>query len=126
MRPIPPARNDNGGSLPLFIPDPYTHQYDTLGAFQEPWRFSMSLAFEYDVSPKITTHLTFTNLVDTCGQRGYAWDNPNVCVYSSLPSGVLAPEGNFYPNSQSAVAPPQTCGTHTRSGSTTTTRVSSA
>jgi len=28
-----------------------------------------------------------TGLVDTCFQRGYAWDDPHVCVYSQLPSG---------------------------------------
>ena len=60
----------------------------------------MGLALEYDISPQVTAHVTLTNIVDICGQRGYAWDNPNVCVYGSLPSGIMAPKGNFYPNSQ--------------------------
>ncbi len=103
----PASCTDNGG-LSLFIPDPYNNnQYDTRGQFKEPWRVSDSLGFSYTVSPKATAHLTFTNLIDHCGQRGYAWDNPNVCTYGALPSGVLASAGNFYPNSFSATAPPQ-------------------
>ncbi|MGR4065120.1 MAG: carboxypeptidase regulatory-like domain-containing protein [Vulcanimicrobiaceae bacterium] len=102
-----PASCTDNGNLPLFIPDPYTHKFDNLGDFQEPWRFSMSLALEYDLSSKVIAHLTLTNLVDSCGQRGYAWDNPSVCVYGALPSGIMAPKGNFYPNSQEAVAPAQ-------------------
>ncbi|HLI97240.1 MAG TPA: TonB-dependent receptor [Candidatus Baltobacteraceae bacterium] len=91
----------------IFIPDKYTGKFDTLGAFQEPWRVSVSLGFSYDVSPRITAKLDLVNLLDYCGQRGYAWDNSNVCVYGSLPSGILAPAGNFYPNSNLATPPPQ-------------------
>ncbi len=36
----------------------------------------MGVAFSYDVSPRVTARLNFTNLLDICGQRGYAWDNP--------------------------------------------------
>jgi len=38
-----------------------------------------------------------TGLVDTCFQRGYAWDDKRICVYSQLPSGGagLGPSGNF-------------------------------
>jgi hypothetical protein len=102
-----PANCDDFGGLPLFIPDPYTGQYDNLGAFKEPWRLTVGIGFTYDVSPRIKARLNVVNLADVCGQRGYAWDNNNVCVYGSLPSGILAPEGNFYPNSQAATAPPQ-------------------
>lgn len=59
------------------------------------------------MSGRIKTNLILTNLVDRCGQRGYAWDNPNVCVYAALPSGILAPAGNFFPNSAVATAPVQ-------------------
>ena len=40
-----------------------------------------------------------TGLVDRCFQRGYAWDDKNICVYSELPSGGagLGPSGNFIP-----------------------------
>ncbi len=102
-----PASCDDFGSLPLFIPDPFTNGYDNLGAFKEPWQLQTGLAFSYDVSPRVTARLNFTNLLDVCGQRGYAWDNPYVCVYGSLPTNFLYPAGNFYPNSNSSRPPPQ-------------------
>jgi hypothetical protein len=91
----------------IFTPDKYTGKFDTLGAFKEPWRLSMSLGFSYDVSPQITAHVFLVNLIDQCSQRGYPWDNSNVCVYGQLPSGIMAPAGNFYPNSLATTPPPQ-------------------
>jgi hypothetical protein len=102
-----PAKCDDLGNLPLFIPDPFSGKYDTLGQFKEPWRLSMSLGLSYDISQKMTARVSLVNIVDTCGQRGYAWDNPNVCVYGALPSGFMYPAGNFYPNSLQATPPPQ-------------------
>jgi hypothetical protein len=102
-----PATCTDFGNLPLFIPDSFTGGYDNLGALKEPWQLQMGLAFSYDVSPQVTARLNFTNLLDICGQRGYAWDNPSVCVYGSLPTNFLYPAGNFYPNSNSRVPPPQ-------------------
>jgi hypothetical protein len=102
-----PASCDDFGNLPLFVPDPFSNGYDNLGAFKEPWQLQMGVAFSYDVSPRITLRLNFTNLLDICGQRGYAWDNPSVCVYGSLPTNFLYPSGNFYPNSVSQRPPPQ-------------------
>ena len=67
----------------------------------------MGISLAYDVTPKITARLSFTNLIDYCGQRGYKWDNPSVCVYSGPPTGFFYPAGNFYPNSSSAVPPAQ-------------------
>jgi len=102
-----PAACDDFGSLPVFIPDKFTGGFDNLGAFKEPWQLQMGLAFSYDVTPRVTARVSFTNLLDICGQRGYAWDNPSVCVYGSLPTNFLYPSGNFYPNSNSAHPPPQ-------------------
>jgi hypothetical protein len=102
-----PASCDDFGLLPLFIPDPYTKGYDNLGAFKQPWQLQMGLAFTYDVSPRVTARLNFTNLLDVCGQRGYPWDQSWICAYSSLPTNFLYPQGDFYPNSVSTRAPPQ-------------------
>jgi hypothetical protein len=102
-----PASCDDFGTLPLFIPDPFSKGYDNLGAFKQPWQLQMGLAFTYDVSPRISMRLNFTNLVDVCGQRGYAWDQSWVCAYSSLPTNFLYPAGNFYPNSLASRPPPQ-------------------
>ena len=97
-----PASCTSASGLPLFIPDSYTGKYDNLGDFKQPWRFQASLALGYDLSPHATAHLTLTNIIDRCGQRGYAWDQTNVCVYGALPSSIFAPAGNFYPNSNGA------------------------
>ncbi|HEY6327491.1 MAG TPA: TonB-dependent receptor [Candidatus Cybelea sp.] len=102
-----PAACDDFGRLPVFIPDKFTGGFDNLGAFKEPWQLQMGLAFSYDVTPRVTARLSFTNLLDICGQRGYSWDNPSVCVYGSLPTNFLYPAGNFYPNANSAHPPPQ-------------------
>ncbi len=102
-----PASCDNFGGLPLFIPDKFTGTFDNLGAFKQPWQLQMSLAFNYELTPRVSAHLGLINLLDVCGQRGYAWDNPNVCAYGSLPTNFLYAAGNFYPNSNSAVPPPQ-------------------
>lgn len=102
-----PASCDDFFNLPLFIPDPYTKGYDNLGAFKEPWQLQMGLAFTYDASSRITFRLNLTNLLDICGQRGYPWDNPDVCAYGSLPTNFLYPAGNFYPNSVSSRPPAQ-------------------
>ncbi|HKE37941.1 MAG TPA: hypothetical protein VKB39_10930, partial [Candidatus Baltobacteraceae bacterium] len=91
----------------LFIPDSFSGVFDNLGSFKEPWRLQMGIALQYDVTPKITARLNFTNILDVCGQRGYAWDNPNVCQYSAPPTGFFYPAGNWYPNHVSNTPPPQ-------------------
>ncbi len=106
-QPADPASCGDGGILPVFIPDKYTNGFDSLGQFKQPWRVSLNLNVSYDLSKNISADLLFTNIVDKCGQRGYAWDNPNVCVYSNLPSGILYPAGNFFPNSSYAAPPAQ-------------------
>ena len=103
-----PVSCTDAGLLPVFQPDPFNGgRFDNLGQFKQPWRLSLSVNMSYDLSNTVTADLLLTNLVDYCHQRGYAWDNPNVCVYSNLPSGILYPAGNFFPNSLYATAPPQ-------------------
>ena len=89
----------------LFTPDAFTNRFDNLGAFQEPSRLSLNLQTSYEISPKMRLTLTMTGLVDKCFQRGYAWDDPNICVYSELPSGGagLGPSGNFIPIAQTPI-----------------------
>ena len=57
------------------------------------------MAVGYQVTPRVKATLTLTSLVDECYQRGYKWDDPNICVYSELPSGgaAVGPSGNFLP-----------------------------
>ncbi len=103
----PASCNDNVQSLPLFMPDKYTGHFDNLGEFKQPWRISLNMNISYNISNNVSADVLLTNIVDHCGQRGYAWDNSNVCVYSSLPTGILYPAGNFFPNSFLSAAPPQ-------------------
>ncbi|HEY4442263.1 MAG TPA: TonB-dependent receptor [Candidatus Elarobacter sp.] len=89
----------------LFIPDAFTGSFDNLGAFKEPSRFTLNLATSYEFSRQVKVTLTLTGIVDKCFQRGYAWDDPNMCVYSELPSGGagVGPSGNFLPLAQTPV-----------------------
>ncbi len=92
----------------IFLPDPYNgNHFDTLGQFKQPWHLTVGVGLSYEVSPHIKARLSFVNLVDTCGQRGYAWDNSNFCTYGGLATGLMAPAGNFWPNSNGTTAPPQ-------------------
>lgn len=91
-----------------FIPNPFNGgHFDTLGQYKQPWTLNLGLSFAYEFSPRMKGSLNFTNLLNTCGQRGYAWDNPNICTYGALGASIMASAGNFYPNSFAAAPPPQ-------------------
>ncbi|MBV9102917.1 MAG: TonB-dependent receptor, partial [Candidatus Eremiobacteraeota bacterium] len=85
------------GSIPLFLPDPYTGHFDAQGNLREPSRLTSNLQIGYDMSRRVSVSLVLTSIFDRCYQRGYAWDNGTTCVYGQLPSNHLAPVGNFYP-----------------------------
>jgi hypothetical protein len=91
--------------VPLMIPDPYTGKFDNFGAFTEPWRITGNVTVGYNISSSISATATLSNIFDTCHQRGYAWDAPNVCLYSSLPSSFLQPTGGTL--AQAAAGPVQ-------------------
>ena len=79
----------------VFLPDPYTHQFDSLGSLRQPSQLTLNLQMSYDVTPRATLTFAAMNLYNKCFQRGYAWDDPHVCTYSNLPSNILPPAGNF-------------------------------
>lgn len=80
----------------IFLPDPYNgYRFDNLGTYLQPQQLSLNLSASYDVSSRITISASAVNIYNQCYQRGYAWDNPQTCVYSTLPSNILAPAGNF-------------------------------
>jgi hypothetical protein len=92
----------------VFLPDPYNHgRFDTLGQFKQPWVLTGSLGLSYDFSSRIRARLTAVNLLDVCHQRGYPWDQSQICTYGALGASIMAAEGNFYPNSVAAAAPVQ-------------------
>ncbi|MGA8575193.1 MAG: TonB-dependent receptor [Candidatus Cybelea sp.] len=97
--PLTPGASCPGGAIgAVFLPDPYSGKFDNLGAFMEPAELSANLQASYDVTPRMTLTVQAVNLYNQCFQRGYAWDNSMTCVYSTLPSNILAPSGNFVKN----------------------------
>jgi hypothetical protein len=97
--PLAPGKSCSGGAIgAIFLPDPYSSRFDNLGAFIQPAQLSLNLQTSYDLTPRATLTLQAVNLYNRCFQRGYAWDNSVTCVYSNLPSNILAPAGNFLRN----------------------------
>jgi Carboxypeptidase regulatory-like domain/TonB dependent receptor/TonB-dependent Receptor Plug Domain len=97
--PLTPGRSCPGGTAgAIFLPDPYSGEFDNLGAFMQPAELSANLQTSYDLSPRMTLTVQAVNLYNQCYQRGFAWDNSVTCVYSNLPSNILAPAGNFVKN----------------------------
>ncbi len=85
----------------LSIPDPYTGQFDGIGAFREPAQLLGHLQIGYDVSPRVSLSVTLANLLQTCfgGQHTaftYFW-NSQTCSYTNLIGGPSSPPvGNAY------------------------------
>jgi hypothetical protein len=100
-----PFNADNGGKFPcaatLSIPDPYTGQFDGIGAFREPAQLLGHLQIAYEVSPRVSLSVTLANLLQTCfgGQHTaftYYWSN-STCLYTDLVGGPSSPPvGNAY------------------------------
>ncbi|MBC5825792.1 MAG: TonB-dependent receptor [Candidatus Eremiobacteraeota bacterium] len=80
-----PATN-NTSTIP--IPNNFTGKFDNMGAFQQPWRLTGNLQLGYAVTRRMQLSAAMTGLFDACHQRGYAWDRPNFCTYTTLPFGV--------------------------------------
>ncbi|MBV8724660.1 MAG: TonB-dependent receptor [Candidatus Eremiobacteraeota bacterium] len=85
----------------LSIPDPYTGQFDAIGAFREPAQLLGHLQIGYDLTPRVSLSLTLANLLQTCfgGQHTpftYYWSN-QTCLYTNLIGGPTTPPvGNAY------------------------------
>ncbi len=94
--PTTPGLNCTGGAI--FLPDPYSGKFDNLGAFMQPAELTLNLQLSYQVSRNATLTFQAVNLYNKCFQRGFAWDNSETCAYSSLPSNILPPAGNFLTN----------------------------
>ncbi len=84
----------------LSIPDPFTGNFDNLGAFVQPNQIMFNLSASYDVSPRITVTGTFANIVNRCwGGTKAAWtvSDPNICSYGQVtPAGLIPPKGNTF------------------------------
>ena len=96
-----PYNAHNCSSAALSIPDPYTGQFDALGAFREPAQLLGHLQMTYDATPRIRLTVTLANLLQTCfgGQTtGFTYlQGNNVCLYTNLVGGPSTPPvGNAY------------------------------
>jgi hypothetical protein len=84
----------------MTIPDQYTGQFDSLGAFTQPNEFSMNMQLSYDVSPRVTVTGVLANIVNNCwGGTAQAWTGTSgqVCGYAAGGfAGAVFPVGNIY------------------------------
>lgn len=93
--------NHQGCAATLSIPDPYTGQFDAIGAFREPAQLLGHLQIAYQVSKRVTASVTLANLLQTCfgGQHTpftYFWSS-QTCTYTNLIGGPYTPPvGNAY------------------------------
>ena len=82
------------------IPDPYTGQFDGLGAFRQPAQFLAHLRLSYDFNSHVSANVTFANLISTCfgGQQTSFtyYQNKNVCSYGPVMGGIVSPIGSGY------------------------------
>jgi hypothetical protein len=88
-----------GAGVPT--PDPFTGQFDNLGAFRLPNQFLMHMQISYDVSPRAALTLNLANIVNTCsGGTSMPWTrfaNNKVCGYTLPGYGApLAYGSNIY------------------------------
>jgi len=79
------------------IPDPYTKQFDSLGAFIAPSQFQMHLQLSYQVSAKTTLIANFTNIVNSCfGGTKTGFTLSSACGYGVVGGGTAGDVGNAY------------------------------
>ncbi len=73
----------------LFIPNPETGSFDTIGQYRNPFIMVGNLALSYDITPKITMNVTVANLFHTCfGGSKEPWTaaypvSSNICGYTA-------------------------------------------
>jgi hypothetical protein len=79
----------------IVIPDDDTGRFDGMGAFMQPSRITGNLSLGYDPAPRMQLTVGMTGLFDACHQRGYPWDRPNFCVYTTLPFDVAPNSSTF-------------------------------
>jgi hypothetical protein len=50
----------------IAIPDPYTHVFDSLGAFRQPNQLLLHAQLSYQASPRVSFALNLANIVNSC------------------------------------------------------------
>ncbi|MDB5069522.1 MAG: hypothetical protein JWM87_633 [Candidatus Eremiobacteraeota bacterium] len=68
----------------LYIPNPLTGSFDSIGKYQNPSILTLNMAVSYDVSSRVKVNLTLANLFHSCfGGSQMPWTNAGsrVCGY---------------------------------------------
>lgn len=82
----------------IFIPDQFTGNFDSPGAFRQPSQLTVNLQVSYRMTPQTTLRLTAVNAYLRCfGGDSEPWTvtNNHLCGYDVLP-GHIPPVGNIY------------------------------
>jgi len=88
----------------MYIPNPQTGSFASLGAYREPSLLTGNLQISYDVSPRVNATLTLSNIFHTCfGGSKQAWTTAypagsNVCGY--VVNGSTTSGGGYFANFQ--------------------------
>ena len=73
----------------LYIPNPETGSFDSIGQYRNPNIMTGNIALSYDITPKITMNVTIANLFHTCfGGSKEPWSSAyapssNICGYGA-------------------------------------------
>ncbi|MBV9646440.1 MAG: TonB-dependent receptor, partial [Candidatus Eremiobacteraeota bacterium] len=82
------------------IPDPFTGQFDPIGAFRNPAQLLGHLRISYQASPRIELVATLANVINTCfgGQqtRFTYYSSSSLCNWTVVGAGLVNPVGNVY------------------------------
>jgi hypothetical protein len=83
----------------LFIPNPQTGSFDTIGAYHNPNIVVGNIAISYDLTPKVSINLTVANLFHTCfGGSKEPWTSaypPGSTVCSYFANGAYVSNYQF-------------------------------
>jgi hypothetical protein len=98
----------------LYIPNPFTGSFDSIGQYRNPFIMVGNIAFSYDITPKITMNVTVANLFHTCfGGSKEPWTtaypaSSNVCSYfanGAFVSNYQLGPGYLTPGNPSSYSP---------------------
>jgi hypothetical protein len=91
----------------IAVPNPYTHQFDNIAQYRNPWELNLGMQIGYDVAPNVHATLLMANIYNQCfGGSAEPWTKayaPNrfICAYTPNPGyiGITPGEGYFYGSS---------------------------
>jgi outer membrane receptor protein involved in Fe transport len=67
---------DLGAKALTYGPDPYTHQFDSLGSLVGPSWLTMNLGLSHDIGSHMKASMLVTNVFTSVHNHGYPWEFP--------------------------------------------------